>query len=98
VNGKDSGLALIYQSLHRSKDADAVLARLEARSPGEDWPMGIARVYAYRGRKDEAFKWLERTYLEKDVDLWPMKGNPLLTNLEVDPRYKVFLRKMNLPD
>jgi len=30
-------------------------------------------------------------------NLYLFKGNPLMKNLEGDPRYKAFLHKMNLP-
>jgi hypothetical protein len=30
--------------------------------------------------------------------LYTIKGAPLLKNLEGDPRYKAFLRRMNLPE
>jgi hypothetical protein len=34
----------------------------------------------------------------RDEDLYMIKGAPLFKNLENDPRYKAFLRKMNLPE
>jgi hypothetical protein len=43
-------------------------------------------------------EWLERAYSAKDEDLYLIKGDPLTRNLERDPRYKAFLRKMNLPE
>ena len=92
-----AGLAVVYQSLHRSKDADAALARLEAGYAG-DMALEIAEAYAFRGRKDQAFAWLDKAYAQKDINLFYMKGDPLLKNLEKDPRYKTFLRKMKLPD
>ncbi len=41
--------------------------------------------------------WLERAYNQKDVGLVDIVGEPLFKNLTNDPRYKAFLRKMNLP-
>ena len=58
----------------------------------------IAQVRAYRGEVDEAFTWLDRAYAQKDVGLYLVRGNLLLRNLVADPRYKAFLRKMNLPE
>jgi hypothetical protein len=63
-----------------------------------DWPSGIARVYAFRGEKDRALEWLDRAYEARDADLYNIVGDPLLKNLEGDPRYKAFLRKMNLSE
>jgi len=42
--------------------------------------------------------WLNRAYNQKDVELYWIKGDPLLKNLENEPRYRAFLRKMNLPE
>jgi hypothetical protein len=36
--------------------------------------------------------------MQKDPALIAIIGEPLLNNLANDPRYKAFLRKMNLPD
>ena len=92
-----AGLAVVYHALHRTKEADAELARLVADHSG-DRALCIAETYAFRGQKDQAFHWLERAYAQKDFYLWLVKGDPLLKNLEGDPRYKAFLRKMNLPE
>jgi hypothetical protein len=35
---------------------------------------------------------------DRDEYLFAVKGAPLLKNLEGDPRYNAFLRKMNLPE
>ena len=86
------GLALAYYALHRTKDADAALARLEATGR----TMRVAEVYAFRGQKDPALKWLERAYAEKPSGFCLVKGDPLLKNLEGDPRDQASLRKMNL--
>jgi serine/threonine protein kinase/Flp pilus assembly protein TadD len=91
-----AGLALTYHTLQRPADADAAMTRLET-DYADDSAMEIAEVYAYRARKSEAFRWLERAYAQKDVHLWSIKGDPLLRNLESDPRYGAFLRRMNLP-
>jgi hypothetical protein len=62
------------------------------------WPSGIARAYAFRGDRDQAMVWLERAYEARDGDMFFIKGDPQLRSLESDPRYKAFLRKMNLPE
>ena len=60
--------------------------------------MSIALTHAYRGDIDEAFSWLERAYREKDPELYQIKGSLAFKRLSSDPRYKAFLRKMNLPE
>ena len=79
------------------QDADAALAHQEAVN-SVDMGMGIADVYAVRGQKDRAFEWLEKAYAHKGIELFYIKGDPLLKTLEGDPRYQAFLRKMKLPD
>ena len=91
------GLAVAYFALNRIRDADTVLARLETEG-ARDSAMRIAEVYAFRGKKDQSFNWLERAYAQKDASLYYIKGDPLLKNLEGDSRYKAFLRKLNLPE
>jgi TPR repeat protein len=61
-------------------------------------PFFISSVYAFRGEKDEALKWLDRSYEQKDPALLLLKSEMMFDNLEGDPRYKAFLRKMNLPE
>ena len=97
VEGRLSGLAVVYQALHRTKDANEALARLET-DHASDGAMDIARVHAFRGQKDAAFKWLDRAYTQRDTELFLVKGDPLLRSLAGDPRYGAFLRKMTLPE
>ncbi len=96
VGAQQQGLAVVYQALGQTKEADAAQARLAIES-AVLWPMGIAEAYAFRGQNDRAFDWLDKAYARKDAGLWCIKGDPLLRNLEGDPRYSAFLRKMNLP-
>jgi hypothetical protein len=97
VGGKFAGLAAVYSALHRTKEADAALARVEA-DDSADMALQIGEVYAVRGKKDRAFAWLDRAYAQKDINLFLFKGDPLLKTLEQDSRYKAFLHKMSLPD
>jgi hypothetical protein len=45
-----------------------------------------------------AFAWLDRAFAQKDINLYYIKGDPLLKRLVPDARSKAFLRKMNLPE
>ncbi len=88
------GLALAYHALGRKKEADEALAELENK---EGWAFAVAQVYAFRGEVDEAFEWLDRALAEHGGGLTEVKDNPLLENLEGDPRHTAFLKKMRLP-
>jgi TolB-like protein/DNA-binding winged helix-turn-helix (wHTH) protein len=90
------GSAMAYFALNRKSDSDASLALRINKYPNK--PFGAAEVYAVRGESDEAFKWLERAYEQKDVLLYQVKFSQPLNGLRGDPQYKAFLRKMNLPE
>ncbi len=91
------GLADAYWALGQKQQANAALNRAELVG-ADDMPVEIAEAYALRGNADKAFEWLDRAYATKDSDLYYIKGDPLLRNLERDPRYRAFLRKMDLPE
>ena len=94
---QQGGLAMAYHALGRKADSDAALARMLKEQAAEN-AFGIAEVYAFRGQSDEAMHWLERAYAQKDASLYIIKGDLPLKSLAADPRFKAFLRKMNLPD
>jgi TolB-like protein/Flp pilus assembly protein TadD len=87
---------LAYDALGRKTDADAVLASLE-KNPDKN-AYEIACAYANRGQLNLAFKWLDRAYQRYESRLLWVKVDPLLKNVQSDPRYKAFLKKMNLPE
>jgi TolB-like protein len=89
------GSAMAYFALGRKADSDAALAQMIKGQANR--PFLIARVYGFRGEADEALKWLDRAYAEKDSVLSIIKGDPAFKKIEGDPRYKAFLTKMNLP-
>jgi tetratricopeptide (TPR) repeat protein len=96
-SGRDTGLAIAYHALGRRAESDRALAR-QTKEHTSDSAYEIAQVHAYRAELDEAFAWLDRAYIQKDVELYWIRGDPLLKNLEGDAQYKAFLRKMNLPE
>jgi TolB-like protein/Flp pilus assembly protein TadD len=91
-----AGLAMAQHSLghaEQSRNAlDALVAKLSER-----WAYQIAEVYAWRGERDEAFDWLQRSYTQHDGGLIQIKYDRLLTSLRSDVRYAALLRQMNLP-
>jgi adenylate cyclase len=91
------GLALAYHALGRAADSTAALKGLIAGGAG-NYAYEVAEIYAYRGERDEALKWLERAYVQKDGTLKWILRDPTMAKLELDPRYKAFLRKMNLAE
>jgi tetratricopeptide (TPR) repeat protein len=90
------GLILAYEALGRKKEADKLLSDHIVKF-SKDEMYQIAEIYAFRGEKDKAFEYLEKSYSDREARLTYFKGDPLLKNLEKDSRYTAFLKKMNLP-
>jgi TolB-like protein len=95
--GRDRGLAMVFQVMGKRADAAAASQRFVRFWAGSA-PADVAYLYAYLGRTEEAFTWLERAYRQRDTELMLVKSDPGVERLRDDPRYKAFLRKMNLPD
>jgi tetratricopeptide (TPR) repeat protein len=57
-----------------------------------------SRVHAFRGELARAMDYLENSLSTRDVDLFFIKDDPLVSNLKGYPRYREFLRKLNLPE
>ena len=81
-------------------NAEAAQLELDAEIAGysQGAAYQIAEVYAWRGEKDKAFEWLERAYVQNDGGLSFIKADPLMKNVQADPRFAAFLRKMGLPE
>ena len=90
-------LPIALQAAGRKTEADEALKALITKFADSD-SYYVAMTYAYRGDRDLALQWLDQAYKLKDTGLVEMVGEPLLKNLANDPRYKAFLRKMNLPE
>jgi TolB-like protein/DNA-binding winged helix-turn-helix (wHTH) protein len=88
--------SIAYYALGRKKESDAALRELISKYKGSD-AYGIAVVYAFRNQSDEAFKWLDRAYTQRDGGLIETKVDPRLKNLHNDPRFAAFLKKLNFP-
>lgn len=90
------GLALVYHAMGRKKESDEKLNYFVTKY-GRPF-FYVAQLYAFLGEKDKAFEWLNKAHAVKDPELSNiMYGNPLLKNIENDPRFTAFLKKMNLP-
>ena len=88
--------AMAQHDLGHASESQRALDALIARA-GDTAPYSIASVHAWRGEHDRAFEWLERAAASHHPDLVFAKVDLNLRNLRADPRWKPFLRKMNLP-
>jgi len=96
VMWRDFGFAIAYFALHDKKNADYYLQKFSNEYSAEA-AFQLAEIYAFRGENDQAFKWLQKAYDQRDPGLAEIKGDPLLRNIVNDKRYTAFLKLMKLP-
>jgi tetratricopeptide (TPR) repeat protein len=91
-------LAHAYAGVGRRAETQKILRDLEHESTKVYVsPYLIATLYATLGDKDTAFKFLEKAYQEKALDLsWYLKADLRIDNLRSDPRYQSLLRRVGL--
>lgn len=58
----------------------------------------IAASYGHIGDYDQAFKWLQRAYENREANMVWLKIDPFLDDLRSDPRFQDLLRRMRLSD
>lgn len=84
-------------ALGNTQEANQLLKEFIAEWGNQERPF-VADVYAYRKDKDEAFKWLELAYENKDSSLLRVLNYPAMQNLWGDPRWNTFIHKLKLPE
>ena len=58
--------------------------------------MQIAEAHAFRGDADDAFKWFDRAYAQRDPGITDLKDDPWFAHVRSDARYAAMLKKLNL--
>jgi len=92
-----TALGYVYSMLGKKREAMRVLKELHETSRRRYVsPVEIAVVYAGLSQKDEAFKWLETAYQQRDHSLGNLKVEPQLDNLRSDRRFAELLKRMGL--
>ena len=66
-------MADAFWALGRRADADGLLEQAKTKY-GSAQAYSIAGSYALRGEKDEAFKWLDRSYANSEAQVTLMLG------------------------
>jgi len=61
-------------------------------------PLDFAFAYARLGQDDEAFRWLDKAYDDHVPGLVWLQQNSDLNRLRGDPRYRVLIRRIGLPE
>ena len=77
--------------------AKGIEIRQAQRKTGYSSAYGIAVLYADLGDKDQAFRWLNIAYQERDWWMEQLKTDFLLDPIRSDPRFAELVRKVGLP-
>ena len=81
----------------KQAQAKKILRELEGKTVYIS-PYALATIYAGLGDKETAFKFLERAYRERSLDVtWHIKADPRIDNLRTDPRFRSLLHRIGLP-
>jgi TolB-like protein/tetratricopeptide (TPR) repeat protein len=87
-----------YARMGRAAEARKMITELEKHV--QDKGVGryeIALIYAGLGEKEEAFAWLEKSFVARDKGLTYLKIDPCLDPLRSDARFQDLVRRVGLP-
>jgi serine/threonine-protein kinase len=89
-------LGRLYAAQGRKDEAQKILQQLRQRREQRYTPAYyLALVYLGLGDRNEALKWLEESYRERDgFNIGPIRVDPLLTPLHGDPRFEALAEKI----
>ena len=85
-----------YAASGKKAEAQRILAELDQQKQRYVSPYTVATIYAGLGEKDQAFKWLEKAFEERDIWVMNLKVDPVLKNLRSDPRFANLLQRIGL--
>jgi hypothetical protein len=54
----------------------------------------IAAVYTASGQKSIALQWLEKGYMDHELEMYWLKAEPLFKFLQDEPKFKELLKKI----
>jgi DNA-binding winged helix-turn-helix (wHTH) protein/TolB-like protein/Flp pilus assembly protein TadD len=100
LSGSPLMLALLghaYAASGKKAEAQQVLSELQDLQ-GRRYvsPYTVAAIYAGLGERDQAFKWLEKAYEERDIWLMNLKVDPVFSKLRSDRRFPDLLARTGL--
>ena len=83
---------ICHRSGQKARSDDAIHQLVTAHTDGNAFQ--IAEVYAVRGETDQAFKWLETAYQQRDPGVTHAYADPQLRSLHSDSRWAGFIKKL----
>lgn len=91
------GMNFVYFAKGDTERADELFEEFIKKYSDDD-PANLADLYAFRGNKDESFKWLNKALEIKDPVLLEALAYPTFKIMYKDPRWRTFINKLNLPE
>jgi len=85
-----------YAASGKKAEAKRILAELDQQKQRYVSPYTVATIYAGLGEKDQAFKWLETAFEERDIWLMNLKVDPVLKGLRSEQRFTSLLQRIGL--
>ncbi|HSB08948.1 MAG TPA: winged helix-turn-helix domain-containing protein [Blastocatellia bacterium] len=85
-----------YAVSGRKPDAERILAELGQQKTRYVSPYTVATIYAGLNDKDQAFRWLERAFEERDIWIMNLAVDPQFTPLRSDRRFTDLLKRIGL--
>jgi len=89
--------ALAYLALGREQEAAQTIETL-IDAFHKVMAYQIAGIFAFQGKPDEAFTWLETAFEQRDGGITHILGDPSLKSLHDDSRWEPYLLKLGLLD
>jgi eukaryotic-like serine/threonine-protein kinase len=90
-------LGFAYARWGKRAEAEKVLQEIKDLSQRQFFSgFDQARIYAGLGDKDEALRWLEKAYEERDWGIAWLKVDPTLDSLRADPKFSDLMYRMGL--
>lgn len=77
-------------------EAEQVLTELGQQKTRYVSPYTVATIYVGLGNKDQAFKWLEKAFEERDIWIMNLAVDPQFTPLRSDQRFTDLLKRTGL--
>jgi TolB-like protein/DNA-binding winged helix-turn-helix (wHTH) protein/Tfp pilus assembly protein PilF len=91
-------LGYSYAAAGQTTKANAILHALMRKSQSAYVPPYlIAVLHGALGAKNEAFKWLEKAYHERDSHITYLSLDPEMDPLRSDPRFPPLLQRLHIP-
>jgi tetratricopeptide (TPR) repeat protein len=94
----NSGLARVYASLGRDREARQVLHELQQLSEiAYVSPWELASVRFALGEEDAGFDWLKKAFKDRSFELLTIKVDPHFATLKTNPKFQELARQLGLP-